>query len=100
MYGSVWAMKRKQNQIQKDDEILSKPKESLTNSEKKRLKKIEEAQTQKRSLYEKRAMKHLANEQPKTYDEYERRFHCGIQPEPRKGGGPVEACIDENKRYR
>ena len=59
-------------QVQQDDAILAKDPSTLTEEEQKRLKQIKAAQTQKRSRYEQRAMRHLANEQPKTYDEYEK----------------------------
>ena len=53
-----------------DDEIMAKDPATLTPEELKRYKVIKQAQTLKRSGYEKRAAKKLANEQPKTYDEY------------------------------
>ena len=59
-------------QVQKDDEILAKDISDLTPEELKRLEKIKAAQVQKRSGYEKRAIKKLANDQPKTYAEYEK----------------------------
>ncbi len=59
-------------QVEKDDEILAKDPSTLTKEEQKRLTKIQKAQVQKRSLYEKRAIRKLSNTQPKTYDEYER----------------------------
>lgn len=59
-------------QVQKDDEILAKDPSTLTVEEQIRLQQIKKAQTQKRSLYEQRGMRKLANEQPKTYDEYEK----------------------------
>ena len=55
-----------------DDEIMAKDPSLLTPAELRRYKKIKEAQTIKRSGYEKRAAKKLANEQPKTFDEYEK----------------------------
>ena len=59
-------------QIEKDDEILSKDINSLTSEELKRLNRIKSAQTIKRSGYEKRAAKALSHEQPVTVEEYER----------------------------
>ena len=59
-------------QVQQDDAILAKDPSTLTPEEQKRLEQIKAAQKQKRSRYEQRAMRHLANEQPKTYDEYEK----------------------------
>ena len=50
-------------QVQKDDEILAKDPSSLTVEEQERLKQIKAAQTLKRSRYEQRAMRKLANEQ-------------------------------------
>lgn len=58
-------------QIKKDDEILSKNPQDLTQEELKRLEEIKKAQTIKRSDYEKRNARFMANDQPKTYEEYE-----------------------------
>ena len=59
-------------QVAKDDEILSKDINDLTPEEQIRLEKIKAAKRLKRSGYEKRAAKALSNEQPKTFDEYEK----------------------------
>ena len=59
-------------QVQKDDEILAKDFKDMTPEEFKRYRQIQKAQELKRSGYEKRAIKKLSNEQPKTYDEYEK----------------------------
>lgn len=61
-----------QEQVLLDDIILEKNIEDLTPEELARLKKIQSAQEQKRSLYEKRAIKKLSNGQPKTYSDYEK----------------------------
>ena len=54
-----------------DREILAKDPSSMTKEEYKRYLVIKKAQTIRRSGYEKRAAKKLANDQPKTYDDYE-----------------------------
>lgn len=59
-------------QVVKDDEILAKDIKDMTPEELKRYRQIQKAQEIKRSGYEKRAMKQLANNQPKTFDEYEK----------------------------
>ncbi len=59
-------------QVEKDDEILAKDIKDLTPEELKRYQQIQKAQELKRSRYEQRAMRKLANSQPKTYDEYEK----------------------------
>lgn len=60
-------------QIEIDDEIMSKDYNSLTKEEKKRLEKIQKLQEPKQSLYQKRAAKHLANDQPHTWADYEKK---------------------------
>ena len=55
-----------------DREILAKDPSNMTKDEYKRYLVIKKAQTIKRSGYEKRAAKKLANEQPKTYEDYEK----------------------------
>ena len=59
-------------QVEKDDEILAKDISDLTPEEMKRYQQIQKAQEIKRSRYEQRAIRKLANSQPKTYDEYEK----------------------------
>ena len=59
-------------QVAKDDEILSKDIKDLTPEELERLNQIKKAKQIKRSGYEKRAAKALVNEQPKTVEEYEK----------------------------
>ena len=59
-------------QVEKDDEIMAKDVKDMTPEEFKRYRQIQKAQTLKRSGYEKRAIKQLSNNQPKTFDEYEK----------------------------
>ena len=60
------------SQAEIDDEILSKDINDLTKDELKRLKVINQSKTIKRSGYEKRAARYLANDQPKTVEDYEK----------------------------
>ena len=61
-----------QAQVEKDDEILAKDFKDMTPEEFKRYRQIQKSQELKRSGYEKRAIKKLSNNQPKTFDEYEK----------------------------
>ena len=55
-----------------DREIMAKDPANMTKKEYKRYQVILKSQTIKRSGYENRAAKKLANEQPKTYEDYEK----------------------------